>query len=132
RRWSLLGALLLAFVVAAGITFAFPRWSLVRYAVLASAACLAPGIVALSARRDRFGVAGLVAGAIASPIVVSGAWLFAHPVLHVDDATDRPMQIWIDGEPSFVVAPTPDRGEPPHVRVPWGPRRLGFSDVGAT
>jgi hypothetical protein len=131
RRWSIVGALIVAFVVAAGITLAFPRLSLLRYAVLAGAACVAPGLVALAGRRDRHAIAAILAGAIAAPPLIAAAWLVAHPVLHVDDAMDAPMQIWLDDAPLTIVAPTPDRGEPPHVRVPWGRRRLGWSEVGA-
>ena len=131
RRWWIVGAVVVALVVAAGITLAFPRLSLVRYAVLAFTACVAPGVIALSRRRDRHGVAALVFGVIAAPCVIAAAWLLAHPVLHVDDATDRPMQIWLDDDPLVVVAPTPEHGEPPHVRVPWGRHRLGWSEVGA-
>ena len=131
RRWWLVGALILAFVVAAGITMAFPRLSLLHYVTLAAVLCVAPGLVGLAGRRDRHAVAASIAGAIGAPPVVAAAWLVAHPVLHVDDATEKPMQIWLDGAPLMIVAPTPDRGEPPHVRVPWGRRRLGWSEVGA-
>jgi hypothetical protein len=131
RRWSIVGALILALVVAAGITLGFPRLSLTRFAVVACVVCIAPGALALLGRRDRVGVAASIAGVLAAPIVIATSWSIAHPVLHVDDATDRPMQIWIDDEPLVIVAPTPERGEPTRVRVAWGRRRFGWSEVGA-
>jgi hypothetical protein len=131
RRGSIVGALILALVVAAAITLAFPRLSLIAYAAIAVLVCASPGAIALVGRRDAIGASASITGLVAAPMVIAVAWLTAHPVLHVDDATDRSMQIWIDDAPLIVVAPTPSSGEPPHVRVPWGRHRIGWSDVGA-
>ena len=131
RRWILLGALLGALLLAIGLGFAVPRLSVVRYSILAAGLLLAPGLVELARRRDATAVSTLIAGVVGAPIVVAATWLLAHPQVHVDDAMPWPVQLWIDGERSIVVAPTPATGEPPRLRIAWGKRRLGWSRVGA-
>src|SRR5438445_7544315 len=94
--------------------------------------CGAPGVVSTVSARVKRSIVALVAGLVVGPPVIVGAWSIAHPILRVDDATDAPMQIWIDGAPAMIVAPTSSSGEPPRLRVGWGRHRLGWSPVGAT
>jgi len=58
-------------------------------------------------------------------------WVIVHPVVHVDNATGAPVDLWVDGKRIGPIAPHAGWGEPPHVRVALGAHRLGWSTVGA-
>lgn len=130
RRAILTIALLFA-CLAAGAIGLVARTSLLRLVPVVALVCALPGIVELWRKRDRTAVSLLVLGVVLAPLVATLVHLRAHRVVHVDDVLGEPVQIWIDGERSIVVPPTPPSGEPPRIRVPFGRHRLGWSEVGA-
>ncbi len=54
----------------------------------------------------------------------------SNPPVYVDNESKEGLQIWIDGKPSIVAAPTKGNGVRPTVRIPYGTHALGFSSVG--
>ena len=63
-----------------------------------------PGVFA--AARDRFAaVTVAVAAVVLVPLLVIPTYLVAHPQLHVDNATDAPIDLWIDGVRTATIAP---------------------------
>jgi hypothetical protein len=125
-RWALLGAA----VLAVGFGTA-GRWLPVGLLVVGTAALtLAPGAVA-AVRRTRGAAELLVVGAALAPVIGVPIYLVTHPVLHVDNANDAPIDVWIDGRRWQTLPPTPATSEPPHLRIPFGPHRLAWSPAGA-
>jgi hypothetical protein len=131
RGWLPLVALLVAVAASVTVGVVAPRIPLGAYALVSLALCTAPGGVTLALTRGRFGAPLLVAGPAIAALVSLVTWTLAHPVVHIDNATRTPIQLWIDGEPAMILPPGRGDREPPSVRMPLGAHRLGFSAVGA-
>ncbi|MGZ3477890.1 MAG: hypothetical protein ACXWUE_35185 [Polyangiales bacterium] len=104
-----------------------PLWALVSGT---AALTLAPGAVA-AARKTHRAAALLIVGAALGPLIAGPIYVATHPVLHVDNANDTAIDVWIDGRRWQTLAPTPATSEPPHLRLPFGPHRLAWSPKGA-
>ncbi len=87
---------------------------------------------ALLARRDRAAaIAVALSAVVLAPLLAVPTFHAAHPLLHVDNATDAPIDIWVDGVRRMTVPPGSGVGEPPWTRVALGRRRLAWSPPGA-
>jgi len=84
-----------------------------------------PGVYA--ARRDRVAALTLaIASLILAPLLVVPTYVVAHPTLHIDNASDATIDVWIDGVRAATVAPSGDE-EPSHVRLSFGRHRLAWA-----
>lgn len=77
------------------------------------------------------GVGAALAAFGGVPWLAVPIWVVTHPAVHVDNATGGPVDVWVDGKRVTTIAAHDGRGEPPHIRVPLGSHRLGWSPVGA-
>jgi hypothetical protein len=99
--------------------------------LLAAAVAILALPAAVAATRDRTAALTVLLVAIAlAPLLVVPTYLFAHPMLHIDNPTDGAIDVWIDGRRELTVGPASD-DEPPHVRVPFGAHRLAWAPHGA-
>jgi hypothetical protein len=130
RRVLLLAALLLAIALSGGVGLV-ARTSLPRLVPVVVLVCALPGLVELWRRRDRTAVALLLVGVVIAPIVALAVNARVHRVVHVDNALGMPVQVWLDGKPLAVIAPSSPVDEPERVRIPFGRHRLGWTEVGA-
>lgn len=125
--------LLVAATVAAVLFFVAPRVPGAVLVAVTAALLAAPGVVALSCKAPRaIGVAGVLAGLALVPLVSIPAWLVTHPVLHVDNAHDVPIALFVDGVRVLVVPPSRGDEEPPRLRLPFGAHRLAWAPEPAT
>jgi hypothetical protein len=125
-RWALLGTAVLA--IPLGIV---GRW-LPLWALLAGTAALtlSPGAAA-AIRKIRGAAELLLVGAALGPVVAVPVYLATHPTLHVDNANDAAIDVWIDGRRWQTLPPTSPTSEPPHLRLPFGAHRLAWSAASA-
>jgi hypothetical protein len=82
-------------------------------------------------KKDGFHAGPPVVAGIISAILAIVIGFGSHPAVHVDNASDKAMQIWIDGSEGPVVKPMTGLGERPTVRLSTGTHKLGWSKVGA-
>jgi hypothetical protein len=78
------------------------------------------GFVTLSAI-----VTVIVGGAVAAYVGLS-----SNPPVHFDNATKKPVKIWLDGKPLLSVEPRTGTGVRPDLRIPYGAHVLGWSKPG--
>jgi hypothetical protein len=124
-RRALLGSLIATSALVVAIGFIARRVPMVALIAAAVALLALPGVVV--ARRDRVAASAIVIAALVlAPVLVVPTYLIAHPMVHIDNATNAPVDIWIDGVRVLTVGPSLD-GEPPHIRVPFGTHRLAWS-----
>jgi hypothetical protein len=64
----------------------------------------------------------LVGGVVAIYVGVS-----SNPPVHFDNATDRPVKFWLDGEPLVTITPQMGAADRPSVRIPYGTHVIGWS-----
>lgn len=128
-RRALLGSLIATSAVVVAIGLVARRMPMVALIAAAVALLALPGV--LVAKRDRVAAIAIAAAAlILAPVLVVPTYLVAHPTLHIDNPTDAPIDVWIDGKRVITVGPAMD-SEPPHVRVPFGKHRIAWSPQGA-
>jgi hypothetical protein len=79
-----------------------------------------------------FGAGTLTFALVAAPLFAAGTWYVAHPQVHVDNAGNEALQIWLDGKKSVVVPVNTNGVSPPSIFVPKGKHTFGWSKEGAT
>lgn len=133
RRVVLPTAIVLACVAIVLLAFAL-RPSLVVLAPVALALGMLPGGLSHLVRRHgarRTAGRAMVAGSVIAVAVAVASWHLAHPLVHIDNPSGTPMQLWLDGERwTTLDGATPD-GEPLALRVPWGRHIVGRSSLDA-
>ncbi len=77
-----------------------------------------------------FGAGTLTFALVAAPLFAGGAWFFAHPRVHIDNAGTQALQIWLDGKKSIVVPVNTNGAVPPAIFVPKGKHKFGWSKEG--
>jgi hypothetical protein len=103
------------------------RWMPPAVLLLGTAALtVAPGVVATLRKVPRAG-ALIVGGLALAPLIAGSVYAFSHPQVHVDNANDTAIDVWIDGRRWQTLPPNPEATEPPRVRLPFGRHRLGWS-----
>ena len=64
----------------------------------------------------------IVGGGVAAYVGVS-----SNPDVHVDNATDKPVKIWIDGQVALTVDPQSGSSERPDLHLSYGTHKIGWS-----
>ncbi len=117
------------------VVFAFAlRPSLVMLTPIALALGMLPGALSHLARSHgarRAAARAMVLGGVFAIAFGFVAWHLANPIIHVDDPTGEPMQLWLDGEKWTTLDGKPT-GEPVSLRVPWGRHLIGRSALDAS
>ncbi len=135
RPSTLLVGIVAGLSVSAVLAVSFPTLPPLAHFAVSMALTGATGVVSWvrgEARDSPRAIAAIVGGLGLGTITFGATYLATHPVLHVDNATDRNILVWLDGAPLMVVPPSPPDAEPPHLRVPYGAHRLGHSDPTST
>jgi hypothetical protein len=100
--------------------------------LIAAAAAILAMPALLVARRDRAAAIAVAMSAIVlAPLLAVPTYYAAHPTLHIDNASDAPIDVWIDGVRRATVPPSSESREPAWVRIAVGKHRLAWSAVGA-